>query len=169
MDLWVKMDSGGRKWSKVVRTDRKGERPMFMGEFNHSLDEKGRIVIPSKFRDELGSSFVITQGLDGCLYIYPEERWQKFAESLGSLPGNKEGRQLQRYFLSNAVACEPDKQWRVILPLKLRENAGIEKELVFVGVLDKIEIWSGKKWAESSSFDSMDDVAEHMAGFGLSF
>ncbi len=142
---------------------------MFMGEFNHTLDEKGRIIIPSKYRDELGGSFVVTLGLDGCLFGYPMPEWEKFVEKLKGLPGNKEGRQLQRYFLAGATSCDVDKQGRILIPTKLRETVGIEKDIVFVGVLDKIEIWSKDKWENSSDFGSMDEAAEHMSQFGLSF
>ncbi len=142
---------------------------MFMGEYVHSVDEKGRSIIPSKYRDELGNSFIITAGLDGCLFGYPEEAWKEFVAKLMALPGNKEARNLQRYFMAGATSCDIDKQGRILIPAKLRELAGIEKDMVFVGVLDKIEIWSKKKWDESSAFGSMDEAAEHMAELGLSF
>lgn len=142
---------------------------MFMGEYSHSLDEKGRIIVPSKFRESLGDRFVVTLGLDGCLFGYPLDKWEEFVEKLKQLPGNKEGRQLQRYFLACATECETDKQGRTLIPAKLRENASIEKEIVFVGVLDKIEIWSKEKWENSSKFGSMDEAVEHMSTFGLNF
>lgn len=143
--------------------------PMFMGEFNHSIDSKGRIIIPAKFRDDLGEEFVITQGLDGCLFVYPRNDWQEFASKLSTLPGNKDARQLQRYFLAGAAACEADKQGRILIPARLRESAALEKEIVFVGVLNKIEIWSRQRWENNNDYDNVDAIAEHMSQFGINF
>ncbi|WFR55006.1 division/cell wall cluster transcriptional repressor MraZ [Anaerocolumna sp. AGMB13025] len=142
---------------------------MFMGEYNHTIDTKGRIIIPSKFRDALGDEFVVTQGLDGCLFVYPNEEWMNFVTQLKNLPGSKEARQLQRYFMAGAATCEVDKQGRILIPNKLREQAGLEKDIVFVGVLSKIEIWSKDKWESNNDYDDMDQIAEHMSEFGLSF
>lgn len=142
---------------------------MFMGEYNHSIDTKGRIIVPSKFRETLGDEFVVTQGLDGCLFVYPNEEWMNFVTQLKNLPGSKEARQLQRYFMAGAAACEVDKQGRILIPNKLREQAGLEKDIVFVGVLSKIEIWSKEKWESNNDYDDMDQIAEHMSEFGLSF
>ncbi|MGB8455761.1 MAG: division/cell wall cluster transcriptional repressor MraZ [Anaerocolumna sp.] len=142
---------------------------MFMGEYNHSIDTKGRIIIPSKFRESLGDEFVVTQGLDGCLFVYPNDEWMNFVTQLKNLPGSKEARQLQRYFMAGAATCEVDKQGRILIPNKLREQAGLEKDIVFVGVLSKIEIWSKEKWESNNDYDDMDQIAEHMSGFGLSF
>lgn len=142
---------------------------MFMGEFDHSIDTKGRIIVPSKFREGLGDEFVITLGLDGCLFVYPQNEWQTFAAELGKLPGTKEARQLQRYFLAKAAACEADKQGRILIPAVLRECAGLEKDIVFVGVLNKIEIWSKERWVNNNDYDNVDDIAEHMTQYGISF
>lgn len=142
---------------------------MFMGEYNHTIDTKGRIIIPSKFREALGEEFVVTQGLDGCLFVYPNEEWMNFVTQLKNLPGSKEARQLQRYFMAGAASCEVDKQGRILIPNKLREQAGLEKDIVFVGVLSKIEIWSKEKWDSNNDYDDMDQIAEHMSEFGLSF
>lgn len=141
---------------------------MFMGEYNHTIDAKGRIIIPSKFREALGDNFVVTQGLDGCLFVYPNDEWMSFVAELKNLPGNKDARQLQRYFLAGAAECEVDKQGRILIPGKLREQAGLDKDVVFVGVLSKIEIWSKERW-ESNSYGNMDEIADHMSEFGLSF
>ena len=141
---------------------------MFMGEYNHTIDAKGRIIVPSKFRESLGEHFVVTVGLDGCLFVYPSEEWQHFVEQLKNLPGNKEARQLQRYFMAGAADCEVDKQGRILIPSNLRQHAGLDKDIVFVGVLSKIEIWSKERW-ESNSYDNMDEIADHMSEFGLSF
>ena len=142
---------------------------MFMGEFNHSIDSKGRIIIPSKFRDDLGDDFVITLGLDGCLFVYPNNEWQAFIEKLKTLPGTKEARQLQRYFMAGAAACETDKQGRILIPAKLRESADLNKDIVFVGVLNKIEIWSKERWENNNDYDNVDAIAEHMSEYGISF
>lgn len=142
---------------------------MFMGEYNHTIDTKGRIIIPSKFREALGEQFVVTLGLDGCLFVYPNEEWMNFVAQLKSLPGSKEARQMQRYFMAGAADCEVDKQGRILIPNKLREHAGLEKDIVFVGVLSKIEIWSKEKWDSNNDYDDMDQIAEHMSEFGLSF
>lgn len=142
---------------------------MFMGEYNHSIDEKGRIIVPSKFREQLGENFVVTQGLDGCLFVYSNEEWESFVLGLKNLPGNKEARQLQRYFMAGAVMCDTDKQGRILIPAKLRAQAGLDKEVVFVGVLSKIEIWSRERWEKNDGYDDMNEIAEHMSEFGLSF
>jgi MraZ protein len=140
-----------------------------MGEYNHTIDTKGRIIVPSKFRDALGDEFVVTQGLDGCLFVYPNDEWMNFITQLKNLPGSKEARQLQRYFMAGAATCEVDKQGRILIPTKLREQAGLEKDIVFVGVLSKIEIWSKEKWESNNDYDDMDQIAEHMSELGLSF
>lgn len=142
---------------------------MFMGEYNHSIDAKGRIIIPSKFRESLGETFVLTLGLDGCLFVYPNSEWESFLTKLNSLPGSKEARQLQRYFLAGATECEVDKQGRILIPTKLRNAAALDKDVIFVGVLSKIEIWSKERWEQNNVYDDMDDVAEHMSEFGISF
>ncbi|MDF2611638.1 MAG: MraZ protein [Lachnospiraceae bacterium] len=142
---------------------------MFMGEHNHTIDAKGRIIIPSKFRETLGDEFVVTQGLDGCLFVYPNDEWLNFITQLKDLPGSKEARQLQRYFMAGAATCEVDKQGRILLPTKLREQAALEKDIVFVGVLSKIEIWSKERWDSNNDYGDMDQIAEHMSEFGLSF
>jgi len=140
-----------------------------MGEYNHTIDNKGRSILPSKFRETLGEDFVLTQGLDGCLFVYPNDEWMNFVSQLKSLPGSKDARQLQRYFMAGAANCEVDKQGRFLIPSKLREQAGLEKDIVFVGVLSKIEIWSKERWDSNNNYENMDQIADHMADFGLSF
>lgn len=142
---------------------------MFMGEYNHTIDIKGRIIVPSKFRDSLGDDFIVTQGLDGCLFVYPNEEWHNFVVQLKNLPGNKEVRQMQRYFMAGAANCEVDKQGRILIPTKLRESAALEKDIVFVGVLSKIEIWSKERWESNNDYSNMDQIAERMSDFGLNF
>ncbi len=132
---------------------------MFMGEHSHSIDEKGRLIIPSKFRDELGEKFVLTRGLDGCLCVYPQVEWQRLEEKLRSLPlTNKNARTITRFLVSGAATCELDKQGRILVPSALREYAGLEKDVVLSGNLERIEIWNKEKWAENSSYEDMDSI-----------
>lgn len=143
---------------------------MFMGEYNHSIDTKGRVIVPAKFREVLGDAFVVTKGLDGCLYGYSNEEWKAFEDKLGKLPiTNKNTRQFTRFFLAGAAECEVDKQGRILLPAVLREFAGLEKDVVLVGVASRIEIWSKEKWTEVTSEydDNMDEVAANMEEFGF--
>lgn len=142
---------------------------MFMGEFEHSIDSKGRIIIPSRFREDLGEKFFITVGLDGCLFVYPQKEWEEFSEEIRKLPGTKEARHLQRTFFGKAAACEVDKQGRILIPSVLREAAGLEKDIVFVGVLNKIEIWSKERFESNNDIDNMDAIAEHVSQFGIRF
>lgn len=142
---------------------------MFMGEYNHTIDAKGRLIIPAKFREQLGEEFVITKGMDGCLFVYPFEAWQEFEDKLKALPltVNKEARKFSRFFLAGAATVELDKQGRALVPATLREFAGLDKEVVLAGVLDRIEIWDKDKWHEASDYDDMDDIADHMSEFGF--
>ena len=115
---------------------------MFMGSYDHSLDAKGRMIIPSKFREALGEKFVITRSPDPCLCIYDYPSWERFVQKLTQLPYNtREQRQLVRFFMSNACEVEPDRQGRVLIPQKLREHAHIEKNVVLMGVGARIEVW----------------------------
>ena len=142
---------------------------MFMSEYNHTLDTKGRLIIPAKFREVLGEEFVISKGMDGCLFVYANDDWNAFEQKLTSLPLiNKEARQFARFFLAGAATVEVDKQGRILLPAVLREFAGLEKEVVSVGVLKRIEIWDKNRWQDTNTYDDMDEVAEHMAELGLS-
>ena len=113
------------------------------GEYEHRLDTKGRLIMPSKLREELGCTFMITKGLDNCLYVYPNDEWQQFADKLNQLPmTNKSARQFKRFFNSGAVKCETDAQGRVIIPQTLRTFANIEKDVVIIGNGEKAEIWN---------------------------
>ena len=138
----------------------------------HTIDTKGRLIIPSKFREELGETFVVTKGLDGCLFVFSDEEWKAFEIKLKSLPlTNKNARQFARFFVAGATPCELDKQGRILLPATLREFAGLEKDVVLTGMLNRIEIWSKEKWNENNSLDdvAMDEIAEQMTdlGFGI--
>ena len=113
---------------------------MFMGEYSHTIDTKGRLIVPSKFREQLGNEFVVTKGLDGCLFVYANEEWKNIEEKFR----------------------------RILLPQVLREFADLSKDVVLVGVLSRIEIWSKERWQDTNSYEDMDEVAEHMAELGLS-
>ena len=139
-----------------------------MGEYNHTIDTKGRLIIPSKFREVLGDEFVVTKGLDGCLFVYDNQEWTAFEEKLKALPlMNKESRKFVRFFLAGAASLEVDKQGRILIPSVLREFAGLDKDVVLVGVGARIEIWSKEKWDEASMYDDMEEIAEHMSELGL--
>lgn len=141
---------------------------MFMGEYNHTVDVKGRLIVPSKFRDQLGDEFVVTKGLDGCLFVYPSEEWKLIETKFREVSQfSKEARKFARFFFAGAAVCEVDKQGRVLLPAVLREFAGIEKEIISAGVGNRIEIWSKDRWQETSEYDDVEEIAEHMASFGL--
>ena len=141
---------------------------MFMGEYNHTIDAKGRLIIPSKFREALGDVFVVTKGMDGCLFVFDNSEWQNFAEKLRELPMmDKEVRQFTRFFLAGAASVEVDKQGRILLPSVLREFADITKDAVLVGVGSRIEIWSKNRWEGTVTYQDMDDIARHMAELGI--
>lgn len=141
---------------------------MFMGEYNHTIDAKGRLIIPSKFREALGSEFVLTKGLDGCLFVFPMKEWEAFEEKLRSLPLiDRNARKFSRFFLAGASTCELDKQGRILVPGTLREFAQMDKEVVLTGMLDRIEVWSKEQWLENNAYDDMDDIAQSMQELGL--
>jgi MraZ protein len=141
---------------------------MFMSEYYHTLDTKGRLIIPTKFREQLGEEFVVTKGLDGCLFAFPQNEWQAFEEKLRTLPlAQKGARQFVRYFVAGATSCELDKQGRILLPATLREFAGLEKDVVLAGVLNRVEIWSKAKWTENEASSDGDSIAGQLAEWGM--
>ena len=136
---------------------------MFMGEYEHSIDIKGRIIVPAKFREGLGKNFIITKGLDNCLFVYPTEEWNLIEKKLRSLPFTKaDARAFARFFFSGASECEVDKQGRVLIPPNLRKYAKLNKEVVSIGVSSRVEIWSKEVWEEYSKNTASDyeDIAE---------
>ncbi|MBR4169880.1 MAG: division/cell wall cluster transcriptional repressor MraZ [Lachnospiraceae bacterium] len=141
---------------------------MFMGEYNHTIDAKGRLIIPAKFREQLGEAFVITNGNDGCLNIYTNEDWETFLDKLRVLPNNRDKREIVRKFVAQANPVEVDKQGRILIPTALRDHAALEKDVVFAGVIDKIEVWNKERWETASDVDDIDDIAERLADLGLS-
>ncbi len=141
---------------------------MFMGEYNHTIDAKGRLIIPSKFREVLGDEFVVTKGMDGCLFVYDFSEWQVFAEKLRTLPMmDKDARQFTRFFLAGAATVEVDKQGRILLPAVLREFADITKDAVLIGVGSRIEIWSKDRWEGTVTYQDMEDISRHMIELGI--
>jgi MraZ protein len=143
---------------------------MFMGEYQHSIDEKGRMIIPSKFREELGTEFILTRGLDQCVFGYPLSEWKIIEEKLKALPfTKKDARAFTRFFFSGAAECQLDKQGRVNIASPLRDYAKLEKDCVVIGVSNRIEIWSKSIWEEyfSKSEDSFGEIAESLMDFDL--
>ncbi len=143
---------------------------MFMGEFQHSIDAKGRLIIPAKFREKLGENFVVTRGLDGCLFGYPQDEWEKLETKLNEMPlAKKDARLFVRFFYSAATECELDKQGRINIPQSLRQHANLEKSCVIVGVSNRIEIWDETRWQAftDAAEENFDEIAESMIDFGL--
>ena len=143
---------------------------MFSGTYHHNIDSKGRIIIPSKFREELGTGFVLTKGLDHCLFLFPMSEWINFRDKLKSVPlSSREGRAFTRYFFANAVVCEMDKQGRLNIPSVLRAHAHVDKEVVSIGVDSRIEIWSREEWEKYNQSPELDSelIAEKMEGLGI--
>lgn len=142
---------------------------MFMGEYNHTIDAKGRLIVPTKFREQLGEAFILAKGNDGCLSIYTEEDWGAFLEKIKALPATVRIRDYVRNIVGSSVEVTTDKQGRILVPGTLREYANIDKDVVFAGVIDKIEVWDKDKWNEHTNLDNIDDIAEEMAErYGLS-
>ena len=142
---------------------------MFIGEYRHSLDEKGRVIVPAKYRDKLGDAFVLTKGLDGCLFIYTLAEWSIFEQKLRSLPlTNTKARKFVRFFLSGAIECNTDKQGRILIPVNLRDYSEIEKDIFFVGMSNRIEVWSDKKWIDYNKDEiDVEELAEQMEELGI--
>ena len=143
---------------------------MLIGEYEHSLDVKGRLIMPAKLREDIGDNFIITKGLDGCLFGFSLNEWTQFEEKLKSLPlTNKNARDFVRFFLSGAVNSEIDKQGRFLVASNLREYASMEKEVVIIGVGTRIEFWSKDNWKKYNSSDniSADELAENMTMLGI--
>lgn len=138
---------------------------MFIGEYHHSIDEKGRLIIPSKFREELGEKFIVTRGIENCLFVYSETSWKKITDKLETLPfTKKDARQFIRFFLSGATIAEFDKQGRVNITSPLVSYANIKKECIVIGTGDRLEIWSEESWNDffDSAKDNMSDIAENL-------
>lgn len=149
------MVTGGEKWGMS----------MFMGEYHHSIDDKGRLIIPSKFRNDLGDEFVITRGIENCLFAYPKENWEKIVNKLETLPfTKKDARTFTRFFLSGATVAEFDKQGRINITSPLISYANLTKECVVIGTGDRLEIWALEEWNNffNSAKNNMSDIAENL-------
>ena len=154
------MPQSGRK--------RKGEYLLLIGEYEHSMDSKGRLIMPAKLREDIGEKFIVTKGLDGCLFAFSVTEWTNFEQKLRSLPiSNKDARMFTRFFFAGAIDCEIDKQGRFLISGNLREFAGFEKEVVIVGMDTRIEIWSKEKWENCDQEISADEIATKMELLGI--
>lgn len=143
---------------------------MLLGEYEHSIDTKGRIAMPAKLREGLGGKFIITKGLDGCLFVYAMDEWQRVEQKLASLPmSRKTARDFTRFLFGGACDGECDKQGRVLLPASLRRYAGLERDAVIVGVGSRAEIWDAAKWQQynEESAEDVNELAEQLADFGI--
>ncbi len=143
---------------------------MFIGEYQHTIDNKGRMIIPSKFREDLGEQFILTKGLDGCLFVYSLKEWKVLEDKLATLPlTSKDARAFVRFFFAGATECEFDKQGRIVIPSNLREYSQILKEAIIIGVSNRLEIWSKENWMTYNDDDhlSYDAIAEKMSLLGI--
>ena len=141
---------------------------MLIGEYEHSLDAKGRLIMPAKLREDMGEKFILTTGLDGCLFGFSMSEWEKFEDKLKALPiTNKNARNFVRFFLSGATECELDKQGRFLIPNNLRAAANLEKETVIIGVGTRLEIWDKSIWSKCDENISADEIAENMTMLGI--
>lgn len=135
---------------------------MFMGEYHHNIDEKGRIVVPSKVRELLGNDFIVTRGIDNCLFVYKVDEWNNLINNYKNLPNTSNARNFMRFFLSGATNCSFDKQGRINIPNLLTEYAHLEKECVIIGVNDRLEIWNKELWNKfiSDNEQNLSDIAD---------
>ena len=143
---------------------------MLIGEYSHSLDVKGRLIMPAKLREDMGENFIITTGLDGCLFGFSMSEWQKFEDKLKTLPiTNKNARNFVRFFLSGATECELDKQGRFLIASKLRAVAALDKDVAIIGAGTRIEIWNKEKWEEHNSEEnlSIEEIEKNMEELGI--
>jgi len=154
------------KSGKVTRIVEK----MFIGEYQHNIDDKGRLAVPSKFRAKLADGAVVTRGLDNCLFLYTKEEWEKLAVKLSELPISQgSARAFSRLMLAGAMEVDIDKQGRVILPSYLRDYAEIKKSVIVTGLYNRIEIWSNENWQQYKKNTEKDsnEIAEHLASLGI--
>ena len=160
------MEQSGKKWLKMREEGNK----VLIGEYEHSLDAKGRLIMPAKLREDIGEKFIVTKGLDGCLFGFSQTEWNNFEDKLKTLPlTNKNARDFVRFFLSGATECEIDKQGRFLIVSNLRDYADMEKEVAIIGVGTRIEIWNKEKWKKYNSEEniSADEIAENMTMLGI--
>lgn len=163
VDKWYKMECSGEKWE----TD---DQTMFIGEYSHNLDDKGRLAVPIKFRRDLAKGAVVTRGLDSCLFLYTKNEWEKLAEKLAALPiSQANSRAFARLMLAGAMDLEMDKQGRVILPEYLRNFAGIKKATIVAGLYNRLELWDETRWQnyKNTTEKESSEIAERMAELGV--
>ena len=134
---------------------------MLIGEYQHNIDPKGRVIVPAKFREDLGDSFYITKGLDGCLFVLSLAGWTRLQEKVSAMPISK-ARSLQRFFFSGAVEAEPDRQGRILIPQPLRDYAGLEKDVTFIGASSRAELWNTERWNSFNSTLTQESIAQAM-------
>lgn len=171
------VDRSGEKWFFMEENRHKkesvaegGDGRMFLGQYQHSIDAKGRLIVPAKFREGLGEHFVVTKGLDNCLFAYPQEEWKIFEDKLKQLPLTNTGaRKFVRFFFAGAVECELDNQGRIMVPAHLREYAGLKKDVVSIGVNNRIEIWNKESWNDYSNEEDYisNELAFEMENLGI--
>lgn len=162
--------SGGRKWGKVENSVDNLTTKMFIGEFQHTLDNKGRVQVPVKFRPRFADGAVVTRGLDDSLFLYTKVEWQKIAEKISALPLSKSSaRSFSRLMLAGAMEIELDKQGRMMLPAYLRKFADLSKNLIFAGLYSRVEIWDEKKWRsyQEEMEGSVSEITEDLNDLGL--
>lgn len=141
---------------------------MLIGEYEHSLDVKGRLIMPAKLRADMGERFIVTKGLDGCLFAFSQKEWENFETKLKALPlSDKNARNFVRFFLSGATECEIDKQGRFLIPNNLRIAANLEKEVIIIGVGTRLELWNKTTWEKCDEDISADEIAENMSLLGI--
>lgn len=142
---------------------------MLMGEYHYSIDDKGRLTIPSKLRYELSENFIITRGIDKCLFVYPQDEWNNIISKYRELPNTKDARNFMRFFLSGASVCEFDKQGRVKISQPLIDYAGLEKDCIIIGVSDHLEVWSKELWDNfmNEKLDGLSDIADNLFGSNI--
>lgn len=141
---------------------------MLIGEYEHSLDDKGRLIMPAKFREDIGEKFIVTKGLDGCLFAFSLEEWKVFEQKLRALPiSNKDARAFSRFFFAGAIDCELDKQGRFLISNNLRGFAELLKDVIIIGMESRIEIWNKDKWEKCDEDMSADEIAEKMQMLGI--
>jgi MraZ protein len=158
--------SGGKWW----RNSKFEVKKLFIGEYQHSIDPKGRVIMPSKFRDGLGEKFIVTKGLDECLFAYSAEEWGNIEAKLKTLPfTDKDVRAFVRFFFAGAAECEMDKQGRILIPQNLRDHAHLDKDIYVIGVSSRVELWDKNKWENYSGDENVgaDEIAKKMSELGI--
>ena len=141
---------------------------MLIGEYEHTIDAKGRVSMPAKLRKDMGETFILTKGLDGCLFAFSQNEWMNFETKLKTLPlSDKNARNFVRFFLAGATECEIDKQGRFLIPSNLRTAASLEKETIIIGVGTRLEIWNKQTWLEKDEEISAEEIADNMTMLGI--